>query len=630
MIDNKWMTVCPVVPDVAVGPMAKAQTFSPKKFAPGKGFEEDGRLFLQRLVEDKQYALLAEFGEKAVSPDEKFRVLRNLSGYLSELKVECAVIEHEYVDKDYLEDYSRYYSRCHQEYKRWCHRIHFFSGDLGSPGGNASQEQVKVKWQRRIEAILSNPDGGQGDAAFRAVEYAYLGFVVIRPLATAIVGRTCLKVYPPEDGVVEGAGQRCYKALADVPVQFFGRRLMIRSMPFLQQDSTTAACASCALWSAHLVTAQAFHRAQYSPGCITSLATEHGMYEGQSFPNKSGLYDRDMVYAIRRLDLEPICFGGGFFNDDGVRELATPDGNELVGRIYAYLSVGLPIILAGDLYYYSKGDGDKHEERVIGRHAVTVNGYHMKASNPISSGSFKSERVDKIYVHDDQVGPEARIFCEGETWISDWTAPADSAEPKVYMRNLAIVIPAYQKMRVNYAMIVEQVQKMKVALEGVFALDRIKDGNLRDAFKLAKDKFYDCNADKWEEIDSQLAECDCQEWDIRLQTCDAFKSEIRNDKSLLGYDDFKLRYIAKGYPKYFWNVGFAIRNEKGGSENVLRFVVDATDTGIGLRVIDVIQYSNRLDLVWGFWALVMKNAWQCVPLLMKQALTNAVFLEDEL
>ena len=26
-------------------------------------------------------------------------MLRNLSGYLSELKVECAVIEHEYVDK---------------------------------------------------------------------------------------------------------------------------------------------------------------------------------------------------------------------------------------------------------------------------------------------------------------------------------------------------------------------------------------------------------------------------------------------------------------------------------------------------------------------------------------------------
>ena len=47
-------------------------------------------------------------------------------------------------------------------------------------------------------------------------------------------------------------------------------------------------------------------------------------------------------------------------------------------------------------------------------------------------------------------------------------------------------------------------------------------------------------------------------------------------------------------------------------------------------MIDVIQYSNRLDLVWEFWALVMKNAWQGVPLLMKQALTNAVFLEDEL
>lgn len=36
------------------------------------------------------------------------------------------VVEQEYVDRDFLEDYSSYYVRCFADYRRICSRLHFF------------------------------------------------------------------------------------------------------------------------------------------------------------------------------------------------------------------------------------------------------------------------------------------------------------------------------------------------------------------------------------------------------------------------------------------------------------------------------------------------------------------------
>src|SRR3990172_7383780 len=53
-----------------------------------------------------------------------------LYNYLSELQAKTIVVEHEYIDRDYLEDYAFYYARCFRPYNRHCKRLHFFKCPL--------------------------------------------------------------------------------------------------------------------------------------------------------------------------------------------------------------------------------------------------------------------------------------------------------------------------------------------------------------------------------------------------------------------------------------------------------------------------------------------------------------------
>ena len=53
----------------------------------------------------------------------------------------------------------------------------------------------------------------------------------------------------------------------------------------------------------------------------------------------------------------------------------------------------------------------------MGFHAVAVTGFSMGGDSPAPIGetqfSLKASRVDKLYVHDDQVGPFARMVFDG-------------------------------------------------------------------------------------------------------------------------------------------------------------------------------------------------------------------------
>ena len=59
--------------------------------------------------------------EVAVSERAKY-----LFKYLSELGAQTIVVENDYIDRDYLDDYAAYYARCFRRYNRHCRRLHFF------------------------------------------------------------------------------------------------------------------------------------------------------------------------------------------------------------------------------------------------------------------------------------------------------------------------------------------------------------------------------------------------------------------------------------------------------------------------------------------------------------------------
>ena len=96
--------------------------------------------------------------------------------YFAELGAKTVLVEEEYIDRDYLEDYAAYYSRCFHSFPRTCRRLHFLSAEV------SETEYGKVL-------------NGDRSIRDRLVQH-YLGFVVVRPIPGYAIGRTCLQTYP--------------------------------------------------------------------------------------------------------------------------------------------------------------------------------------------------------------------------------------------------------------------------------------------------------------------------------------------------------------------------------------------------------------------------------------------------
>jgi hypothetical protein len=109
-----------------------------------------------------------------------------------------------------------------------------------------------------------------------------------------------------------------------------GIPLPIRSLAFEQQDSSVAACATVALWSAFQKTHELFGSQRPHPASITRAANVVRGF-GRALPS-SGLNPAQIGEAVRSVGLEPEYFR---FNAH------TP----LASLVYAYVSGGIPLIL---------------------------------------------------------------------------------------------------------------------------------------------------------------------------------------------------------------------------------------------------------------------------------------------
>src|SRR5262245_3400627 len=95
--------------------------------------------------------------------------------YLSEVGARTIVAELDYTDRDYLDDFAAFYVRCFANYDRRCRRLHFFSSTI-------KEEQFLQIVQSDTNSPLS-----------RSLSDSYLGFIVARPLPSAVIGRTLLQ-----------------------------------------------------------------------------------------------------------------------------------------------------------------------------------------------------------------------------------------------------------------------------------------------------------------------------------------------------------------------------------------------------------------------------------------------------
>ena len=308
-----------------------------------------------------------------------------LFNYLKILGAESVLLEHSYVDKDYLEDFSRFYVKRFGNDGHKCARLHFFASNVN---------------HRHITSILEKGEGA--DEAISTLNDDYLGFMVIKPLPRTFIGKTCLKVMPDE----QTTDKKKKRLARRYKVDLFGIPLTVQSIAFQEQDKVVAACATTAIWMAlHCLT---WRESRSIPSCseITINAINHIPDSSNSFPSKQ-LSNKQI---LRSLDVEGLRYHA--------ESTEAPSRADFLQSVVAHIDSSLPIILSGEVFN-RKSDAEEHaagiepreaaESAVIsgessvvplllsrGGHAICIVGYKIDASEQV------------LYVHDDRLGPYAR------------------------------------------------------------------------------------------------------------------------------------------------------------------------------------------------------------------------------
>lgn len=321
------------------------------------------------------------------------------------------VVEENYVSKDYLSDYSLYYSLCHTKYPKKCKRIHFFKNSFD---------------QKYILSMLlsTEPNHDFWDN--------YLGFMVAKPLPYTVIGTTVLKHYNNHKNEI-----RCFFGIRNYTVHFFGKRLELDSLAFQEQDTVVSACATTAIWSTLHKASIDYSTILKTPSEITKDAGVMSIDGSRLFPNK-GLDVFQMCQALEKSGL--------------VSEIRMPKSNTRDSRIEnsyvkslikAYSRIGIPLILIVSV----------PTENGYGLHALAVSGYRVGSiqySSPSQQLLLLSSSIEKIYVHDDQWGPFTRVeFTKDDYVETNWTKHHSSKKnPPTFIKD--VIIPIFPKIRISY------------------------------------------------------------------------------------------------------------------------------------------------------------------------------------
>ncbi len=412
--------------------------------------------------------------------------------YFSHLQAQMFIAEIPYIDHDYLSDYADYYVKCFKEYNKKCMRLHFFKKVFSEESFYSFNDNILSKAE---------------------INDSYLGFTVIKPLPNTIFGRTCLATY-------ESADRRHYTCKRNYDVNLAGIHLNIESVAYQEQDSVVAACATSALWSVFQVTSRIFNHYLPTPVELTKLALENLPLRNRFFPN-NGLNLEQLAQAIRKVNLDPLC-------------IEPTNTSDLKKAIYAYLQVGIPILMGIEIKNLNDGS-------IIGLHAVSILGYSLKQTK----SNFISDDIDELYCHDDQVGCFVRMsFKKKNLMIScGWIRGEKEQEALIK----CLLVAQYEKIRIEFSHIYEYVYTLR---------------NIFSIFNWGVNK-----------------------WDTALMLSNNLKESIIKEPSLP--NEKKKALIIKELPKYIWQAIFSIDNKKK-----ISIIFDATGISQDSLIVTDIVYDK--------------------------------------
>jgi hypothetical protein len=356
-----------------------------------------------------------------------FPQLAYIERYLRKADPKClsVVVERYYIDRDFIADFSAFYSTSLYSYPNWCQRIHFFS-----------IEKREVRRRLRDLARLGADDEARGGVAYQRAceafsEEAYMGFSVIKPLQGSPVGRTVLRHYK------EDAGQgllRKFNCTRHYKTNLLGIELTVCGLVFQQQDVGVSACATTAVWSSLSKTKDFEDISTPTPAQITKLASQYLLPFGRSMPSE-GLSVGQMCQAIQANRVSPNLIRVDTLNN---------------GRGYihsAVLSGFAPILVLENV----SNSGAFH--------AVTVAGMKIRAKHrpTIIEGWIDDEAGDvvSIYVHDDRSSPYFRADFpkSGKQPILSFRIENDAGDvgfiERWQLRH--VLVPIHDKIRLSFS-----------------------------------------------------------------------------------------------------------------------------------------------------------------------------------
>jgi hypothetical protein len=381
------------------------------------------------------------------------RQLSSILQYVADRGASQLCIESDYVDRDFGDDHSAYYSKCLHPYSSFCHRIHFFSpGDL--PAKTALEQ-------------LSNRRHDETDLAWglRCREFSqsrYLGYCVIRPLPGSPVGRTVLRW--------AGLGAS-HAAVRTYRVHLGGIELEVHGLAFQEQDLGVSACATTALWSALQPLEVKVGLAHLTCAQITSLGLKNPMLIGQTHP-AIGLALDQMARAVMMAGAIPMLI---------------PVKSGLILQFFLSLALQsgfVPVLQVNRSRTSVRIADDVDVDPSTEFHAVAVVS-SCQGDIWFTRDFLPNQPLKTLFIHDDRYGPYRRadvVNTQGmyrirtATTCRDFDCDIDQDEASEEWSVQAILIPLPLKLRLPAADlldIVEQIFRIAESLAPAMKKSRV-------------------------------------------------------------------------------------------------------------------------------------------------------------
>jgi hypothetical protein len=455
--------------------------------------------------------------------------------YLTDLGAVSVLLEFNYIDKDFLEDYARYYVKRFGSDGHRCARLHFFSKEIDHAA---------------ISSLLAGDGGEEG---LKDLQCNYLGFVVIKPLPKTFIGKTCLRL---SNESFDNSGDIKKRLARKYSVDLFGLPLFVHSIAFQEQDKVVAACATTAIWAS--LHALPWRSVRGIPSCseITTNAINHIADSSNSFPSK----ELSNKQILRALDFE------------GLRHHSEPIFKALSAFeeiIRIQIDSGVPLILGGVVYKVNGGAVE-----LQAGHAISILGYR------------KTQEEFALYVHDDRLGPFARASVIN---VDKYGIDSVSAEWGLAFRNKnndgewedfheilvpdIVIVPADKKARLPYVFSARTCQ----AVVGQFNASLVPQSEELQGALTYKIRLSEISSIRSDVLSSNYRNAIVDD-----------VSGVENSVALAQWKKHRIEFLTQAFARLQWDAQFFFQGNP-----IFRLFIDATDIPQG----DAVSAIYRDDML---------------------------------